>query len=88
LRLALRPQRFELDCWRLTFEPRRFVIEQRCAVTKTRDRSDAFCRNAVEVLNNNPNVQHGTVDLAELRRDLAALDLSPSRLTHWTVSKS
>jgi hypothetical protein len=53
---------------------------QRRALVKMGDKSEAFARKAVEVLNNNPNVLPGNFDLAELRRDLAGFDQLRSRL--------
>lgn len=54
--------------------------EQRRALVKMGDKSEAFARKAVEVLANNPNVLPGNFDLAELRRDLAGFDQLRSRL--------
>jgi len=53
---------------------------QRRTLVKMGDKSEAFARKAVEVLNNNPNVLPGNFDLAELRRDLAGFDQLRSRL--------
>ncbi|MGS0623242.1 hypothetical protein ACU8YE_10085 [Ralstonia sp. VS2407] len=53
---------------------------QRRTLVKMGDKSEAFARKAVEVLNNNPNVLPGNFDLTELRRDLAGFDQLRSRL--------
>ena len=53
---------------------------QRRTLVKMGDKSEAFARKAVEVLNNNPNVLPGNFDLAELRRDLAGFDQLRGRL--------
>lgn len=58
--------------------------EQRRALVKMGDKSEAFARKAVEVLANNPNVLPGNFDLAELRRDLAGFDQLRSRLVRVT----
>lgn len=55
-------------------------IEQRSTVTKMGDKSEAFCRKAVEVLGNNPGVLAASYNLAEVKRDLAAFDALRSRL--------
>ncbi|WP_201800311.1 hypothetical protein, partial [Enterobacter hormaechei] len=46
-------------------------IEQRMTITKMGDKSEAFCRKAVEVLGNNPGVLSVNYSLAEVKRDLA-----------------
>ncbi|CAJ0741828.1 hypothetical protein R16034_02840 [Ralstonia edaphis] len=53
---------------------------QRRTLVKMGDKSEAFARKAVEVLNTNPNLLPGNFDLAELRRDLAGFDQLRSRL--------
>ena len=53
---------------------------QRRTLVKMGDKSEAFARKAVEVLNHNPNLLPGNFDLAELRRDLAGFDQLRSRL--------
>jgi hypothetical protein len=53
---------------------------QRRTLVKMGDKSEAFARKAVEVLNNNPNLLPGNFDLSELRRDLAGFDQLRSRL--------
>ncbi|CAJ0886905.1 hypothetical protein [Ralstonia flatus] len=55
-------------------------IEQRSTVTKMGDKSEAFCRKAVEVLGNNPGVLAANYSLAEVKRDLAAFDALRPRL--------
>ena len=55
-------------------------IEQRSTVTKMGDKSEAFCRKAVEVLGNNPGVLAANYNLAEVKRDLAAFDALRPRL--------
>ena len=54
--------------------------EQRSGVVKMGDKSEAFCRKAVEVLGNNPGVLPGNFSLTEMRRDLAAFDALRPRL--------
>jgi len=53
---------------------------ERRQLTKMGDKSEAFCRQAIEVLNANPYVLPQNFDLAELQRDLAALDQLRPRL--------
>ena len=55
-------------------------IEQRSTLMKMGDKSEAFCRQAVEVLGNNPGVLPANFSLAELRRDLAGFDTLRPRL--------
>lgn len=55
-------------------------IEQRSTITKMGDKSEAFCRKAVEVLSNNPGVLSVNYNLAEVKRDLAAFDALRPRL--------
>jgi len=55
-------------------------IEQRSTVMKMGDKSEAFCRKAVEVLGNNPGVLPVNFNLPEVRRDLAAFDALRPRL--------
>lgn len=57
--------------------------EQRSAVVKMGDKSEAFCRKAVEVLSNNPGVLPGNFNMAEMRRDLAAFDTLRPRLNRF-----
>lgn len=47
---------------------------------KMGDKSEAFCRKAVEVLGNNPGVLLANFSLAELRPDLAGFDTLRPRL--------
>lgn len=46
---------------------------------KMGDRSEAFCRLAVDVLTSNPQILPPTFDLAALQRDVAALDALRAR---------
>ncbi|KRA51378.1 hypothetical protein ASD77_15530 [Pseudoxanthomonas sp. Root65] len=46
---------------------------------KMGDKSEAFCRLAVDVLTANPQILPPTFDLAALQRDVAALDALRSR---------
>lgn len=55
-------------------------VEQRSTLMKMGDKSEAFCRKAVEVLGNNPGVLPANFSLAELRRDLAGFDTLRPRL--------
>lgn len=50
--------------------------DQRRQLTKMGDKSEAFCRQAVSVLGENPGVLAKNFDLDGFRRDLAALDVS------------
>jgi hypothetical protein len=43
------------------------------------DKSEAFCRLAVDVLTSNPQILPSTFDLAALQRDVAALDALRAR---------
>ena len=54
--------------------------EQRGALVKMGDKSEAFCRKAVEVLAANPNVLPPNFNVAEMRRDLAGVDTLRPRL--------
>ena len=54
--------------------------EQRGALVKMGDKSEAFCRKAVEVLAANPNVLPPSFNVAEMRRDLAGFDTLRPRL--------
>ncbi|CAJ0778030.1 hypothetical protein [Ralstonia chuxiongensis] len=58
-------------------------IEQRSTLMKMGDKSEAFCRKAVEVLGNNPGVLPANFSLAELRRDLAGFDTLRPRLVRF-----
>lgn len=57
--------------------------EQRGALVKMGDKSEAFCRKAVEVLGANPNVLPPNFNVAEMRRDLAGFDTLRTRLTRF-----
>ena len=46
---------------------------------KMGDKSEAFCRLAVDVLTSNPQILPPTFDLAALKRDVAALDALRAR---------
>ncbi|RDZ28946.1 hypothetical protein [Lysobacter silvisoli] len=48
--------------------------DQRRQLTKMGDKSEAFCRQALHVVNENPGILPRNFDLDGLRRDLAALD--------------
>lgn len=54
--------------------------DERRKLTKMGDKSEAFCRQAIEVLGANPNVLPRNFDLVELQQDLAALDQLRPRL--------
>ena len=53
--------------------------DQRRTLTKMGDKSEAFCRQALNVLAQNPQVVPTGLDLAEAQRDLVALDVLRSR---------
>jgi len=55
--------------------------QQRRNLTKMGDKSEAFCRQAVVVLSENPGVLSRNFDLEEFRGDLAALDALRPLLT-------
>ena len=55
--------------------------EERGALVKMGDKSEAFCRKAVEVLAANPTVLPANFNVAEMRRDLAGFDTLRTRLT-------
>lgn len=54
--------------------------EQRRQLNKMGDKSEAFCRQAVDVLELNPGVTPRNFDQASLRRDLTALDALRPRM--------
>ena len=54
--------------------------EQRQRLIKMGDKSEAFCRRALDVMGENPGVLSVNFDLAEVRRDLAAFDALRPRL--------
>jgi len=58
--------------------------QERRQLTKMGDKSEAFCRQAVEVLAANPKVLPQNFDLAELQQDLATLDQLRPRLVRMT----
>jgi hypothetical protein len=49
-------------------------IDERRTLAKMGDKSEAFCRQTLTVLAQNPQVIPPSLDLAEAQRDLAALD--------------
>lgn len=53
--------------------------DKRRSLTKMGDKSEAFCRQALNVLAQNPHIVPSTLDLAEAQRDLQALDILRSR---------
>ncbi|CAJ0805171.1 hypothetical protein [Ralstonia thomasii] len=48
--------------------------EQRSKLMKRGHKSEAFCREAVELLSNNPGVLPANFNLQEMRRDLTGFD--------------
>jgi len=56
-------------------------IEERRSLTKMGDKSEAFCRQTLTVLTQNPQVVPPSLDLAEAQRDLVNLDALRSRST-------
>ncbi|CAJ0718527.1 hypothetical protein LMG6871_02487 [Ralstonia edaphis] len=48
--------------------------EQRSKLMKMGHKSEAFCREALELLSNNPGVLPGNFSLQEMRRDLTGFD--------------
>lgn len=54
--------------------------EERRGLTKMGDKSEAFCRQTLTVLEQNPQVIPPSFDLAEARADLAAVDVLRPRL--------
>jgi hypothetical protein len=55
--------------------------DERRSLPKMGDKSEAFCRQTLTVLAQNPHVVPSGLDLAEAQRDLAALDALRSRTT-------
>ncbi len=53
--------------------------DERRALNKMGDKSEAFCRQALTVMGQNPHMLPASVDLAEAQRDLHALDVLRSR---------
>jgi hypothetical protein len=56
--------------------------DQRRSLAKMGDKSEAFCRQTLTVLAQNPQVVPPSLDLAEARRDLSALDALRGRSAH------
>jgi hypothetical protein len=56
------------------------VVERR-SLAKMGDKSEAFCRQTLNVLSQNPGVVPASLDLAEAKRDLLALDQLRGRTT-------
>ena len=54
--------------------------DQRRQLTKMGDKSEAFCRQAVDVLGENPGILPANFDYPGFRRDLAMLDALRPRL--------
>jgi hypothetical protein len=54
-------------------------IDERRGLSKMGDKSEAFCRQTLTVLAQNPQVIPPSLDLAEAQRDLANLDALRSR---------
>jgi hypothetical protein len=54
--------------------------EKRRQLNKMGDKSEAFCRQAVDVLEQNPGVTPRNFEQADLRRDLTALDVLRPRM--------
>ncbi|MDB0544582.1 hypothetical protein LBW62_25415 [Ralstonia solanacearum] len=50
------------------------------------DKSEVFCRKAVEVLSNNTACCRLLFNLQKMRRDLMGFDLQQPRLAHWDCS--
>jgi len=58
--------------------------DQRRQLTKMGDKSEAFCRQAVNVMGENPGILPRNFDLDGLRRDLALLDTLRPRALRLT----
>lgn len=58
--------------------------DQRRQLTKMGDKSEAFCRQAVNVMNENPGILPRNFDVDELRRDLGLLDVLRPRALRLT----
>jgi hypothetical protein len=54
-------------------------VDERRSLSKMGDKSEAFCRQTLNVLAQNPQVVPASLDLAEAQRDLLALDQLRSR---------
>ena len=59
---------------------RALTPDQRRQLTKMGDKSEAFCRQAVDVLGENPGILPANFDYPGFRRDLAMLDALRPRL--------
>lgn len=55
--------------------------DERRSLSKMGDKSEAFCRQTLNVLAQNPQLVPASLDLAEAERDLASLDALRSRTT-------
>jgi hypothetical protein len=58
--------------------------DQRMRLIKMGDKSEAFCRQAVDVMGENPAILPRNLDMAEVRRDLATHDALRPRLVRLT----
>ena len=56
-------------------------VAERRSLAKMGDKSEAFCRQTLNVLSQNPGVVPANLDLDEAKRDLLALDQLRSRTT-------
>jgi hypothetical protein len=56
-------------------------VDERRSLAKMGDKSEAFCRQTLNVLSQNPGVVPANLDLDEAKRDLLALDQLRSRTT-------
>ena len=56
------------------------TVDQRRQLTKMGDKSEAFCRQAMNVMADNPSILPRNLDLTALQRDLTALDALRPRL--------
>lgn len=59
-------------------------LDQRRQLTKMGDKSEAFCRQALHVMGENPGILPRNFDLDGLRRDLALLDTLRPRALRLT----
>ena len=57
-------------------------VDERRSLSKMGDKSEAFYRQTLNVLAQNPQVVPASLDLTEAQRDLLALDQMRSRTTH------
>jgi hypothetical protein len=60
------------------------TIDERRSLPKMGDKSEAFCRQTLTVLGNNPALLPSNFDLPESQRDLASLDALRPRLARLT----